>query len=739
MLMPAVVLDTAMTAAQVLARLARYGFWVDPQQPQAQAWIAECAQRMRLSFDAAAQRLMRSGWRTGAALRRQWGAQILWYARPLEEVMHRCADAPPDMPLLAVLDLHEHQGEPPVQIGPDGSAPGARGVVFDGATPVFVSVPMAMAAPPRANGGDGGDGGATPSGSAPPAPAAQPTAVGSPRGPSRGSAPAPAPAPPPIQAWPRIDAPEYVPARQPFTVVVGLASAQQRGVSGGQVTLPVPAAATTLDVGIELIADGLDAPSGWSRTLTLDVANPTAATVSFDLVGREPPGPEPVHLTTLEVRYVLDGSVRGTASRALVIGPTDITTAPAPASYGTPWQAQPATATAVDLRPDPLPADLTIEIAKPNGNPGNGQFVCRLFAPQPLTGGNGPFAIDLGQDAKTFAKSIVEQIRNLAADPLVENLLDGLGRLVADQLPSPVVAALREVAARTAPRVPCVLLVSADPYVPWEIALLDPPLDATRPPFLGAQVALGRWLRDARAADTTTAPTAVPPRPAAQPPATIAVKHMAVMAGMYQATSGLRRLPEAEAEAQSLAQTYDAIALAATTQDVKRLLDAQLTHKFQAVGGVEAVHFAGHGDFDPNVSDPAVLMLSEGKPLPSILFRSARYGGPKQPLFFLNACMIGIGGELLGDMGGFPGNCLKGGFGALLGALWEVDDAVAHRIALEFWQRALPTDSRPAQPVGEVLRDLRAQYHRDTTQPPIATYLAYVYYGHPRLTLQRAA
>jgi hypothetical protein len=70
MLMPAVVLDTAMTAAQVLARLARYGFWIDPQQPQAKAWIAECAQRMRLSFDDAAQRLMRSGWRTGAALRR---------------------------------------------------------------------------------------------------------------------------------------------------------------------------------------------------------------------------------------------------------------------------------------------------------------------------------------------------------------------------------------------------------------------------------------------------------------------------------------------------------------------------------------------------------------------------------------------------------------------------------------------------------------------------------------------
>ena len=154
----------------------------------------------------------------------------------------------------------------------------------------------------------------------------------------------------------------------------------------------------------------------------------------------------------------------------------------------------------------------------------------------------------------------------------------------------------------------------------------------------------------------------------------------------------------------------------------------------------DAIHFAGHGDFDPQVSDSSVLMLSDGKPLPSIMFRSAKYGGKRQPLFFLNACMIGIGGELLGDMGGFPGNCLKGGFGGLLGALWEVDDAVAHAFALEFWKRALPVqDGATAdQSVGEILRDLRAQYAADTTKPPIDTYVAYVYYGHPRLTLQAA-
>ena len=98
--------------------------------------------------------------------------------------------------------------------------------------------------------------------------------------------------------------------------------------------------------------------------------------------------------------------------------------------------------------------------------------------------------------------------------------------------------------------------------------------------------------------------------------------------------------------------------------------------------------------------------------------------------------MVGIGGELLGNMGGFPGNCLSGGFGGMLGALWEVDDTVAHDFAIEFWQRALPANGKNPEPIGAILRDLRAKYNANSNAP-VTTYLAYVYYGHPRLTLHR--
>jgi hypothetical protein len=131
------------------------------------------------------------------------------------------------------------------------------------------------------------------------------------------------------------------------------------------------------------------------------------------------------------------------------------------------------------------------------------------------------------------------------------------------------------------------------------------------------------------------------------------------------------------------------------------------------------------------------MFLSDGKPLSSLLFRSAKYGKDIQPLLFLNACMIGIGGQLLGDMGGFPGNCLRGGFGGVLGALWEVDDVIAGEIAVEFWSRALPTDSSKAEPIAAILRDLRAKYSVDGSSIPVSTYLSYVFYGHPRLTLRQ--
>ena len=758
MLVSPIVLDASMTAAEVLRRLAKNGLWLDPSEPEAAAWIKESAAPVDIPPSVAARQLAQPVTHAMAAIRRQWFANVLWYIRPIGFVLDRCQSVPPGTTLLDALNLHEPDSRLPIALPQPGRMPAGDGLVLAGDTPVAVSVNLPHAAPPRREESippvspvppprpapvPGGAGIGTTTGTVQP-PVASPPWVGVDLGATRGGGGGPSSAPPEqvVQTWPWLDAPKYMPARTEFRIVVGFARERQPEVTGGQVTLRAPQGVDQVQLTVELTAEGVHAPEGWTRPMPTRLADPASASVSFKLIGLDPPGPEPVHLTMLEIRFLLEnGEVCGTASKPLVIGQAG-QSAPPVRNEGTAWLAQPPTASAVDLTADVDPPDLTIELMKPDGNVARGNFVCRLRSPHKLKAGRGPFPIDFGEDAKSFARTIVDRIRLYGATALVDNYVRSFGGAVADKLPQAAHDALREVAAITAPRPPAVLFISAEPYVPWELAYIDPPLDPKRPPYLGAQVVLGRWLRDKPIDDTS--PSALAPlpggaarveKPPVAPPREIPVQHMAVVAGIYPATSGFRSLPEAKVEATDLTAIYQAIPLAASAQSISQLLDAKLEQNFVPVGGADAVHFAGHGEFDPNRPDASVLFLSDGMPLSSDLFRGARYGGAQQPLIFLNACMIGIGGEMLGDMGGFPGNCLKGGFGGVLGALWEVNDLLARHIAMEFWKRVLPPAGGTGEPIAEVLRDIRAAYA--LAAPFVPTYLAYVYYGHPRLKLRR--
>jgi hypothetical protein len=713
MLLPAVPLDASMPVADALARLARHGLWLDPAEAAAHAWIARRAEQLHLTPDAAAALLRRDPAAHGVAIRRQCLASILWYAERADDVLARCVAAAGHVPLIEALALKETDSVP-AEESPDVSWRSV--IVRDGAL-AGVNLPESGRAA-ASTGGDRRDGkaafGRSRAGTARSRGADADARIASTSG---------------LEVFPSIQAPGAVTAHQRFDVRVGLGVTAQKGVAGGPLRLEVPEGARAIALTVELISDGFDAPDGWTRPLAVAVADPAAQTATFTLIARAPAEPEGLLLTTLDVRYIRDGTVCGTASKPIVVTHGAAAGGLSVSWLGTPWL-QPASGSAVALIADPSPVDLTIELSKPDRNPANGRYVCRLRSPHPLSVAAGPFDVDLGDDAKTFAATIVEQVRQLGAGELSDLLFRSIGGLVSDRLPLETFDALREVAARVAPARPSVLFVSAEPFVPWELALVDPPLDAAAPPFLGAQAVVGRWLReDARSARA---------RPAPHPPSRIPVKHMAVMAGKYKpAESGLRELPAAEAEARALVRAHHAIPLAASPTALRQLLEAALEHNAERVGAAGAVHFAGHGDFNPAQPDASVLYLSDGKALSSLLFRAAKYGGDQQPFLFLNACMIGIGGEVLGDMGGFPGNSLRGGFGAVLGALWAVEDDVAYSIAHEFWARALPAGGALSEPVGEILRDLRQRYQGNVADP-IPTYLAYAYYGHPRLQLQRA-
>lgn len=720
MLKPVISLDAEMTAGAVIERLAANGFWVAADHPSVQPRLALLASRAQRTVDEVAKTLARDADRYGAAIRRQWGARVLWYVRELREVLERCANAPAHLILLDVMQLHETDAAPTLSLQVGNSIIVPNGLLMDDEGPVAVSLtsgapmppPLVSAAIPRPD-------------------SEQTTRSAMPRGEHL-------PPPTEVPAWPRIDAPDFTPALLPFKVIVGFGAAPQAGVSGAQVILRAAAGVSTIDVTIELsTAPGIQSLDGWSRTMTVNLSDVISASVQFTLVGDERMDAWHPLLSTLELRYLVDGTVCGTASKPIIILHSRDTAPPVQDARGQSWS-EPAAAVPILLAADDQAPDLTIEISKPDRNAASGQYMCQLFSPHALASQRGPFPMDLGQDAKTFAGAIVEEVRLFAKSPLLDMTLESIGRLVAQRLPAAAFDALREVAAKVFPAVPAVLIVSAEPYVPWELAWVEPPLDAALPGYLGCQALVGRWLRDNDAAASATDGTQAP-RPATHPIAKLSVRHMAVMAAWYQTQSGMRRLPMAEAEATSIVGEHGALALAATAQSMRQFLGASLENGFDRIGGVEAAHFAGHGDFDATRPDASSLFLGDGTPMRSNQFRAARYGGAQQPLLFLNACMLGIGGELLGDMGGFPGNSLRGGFGGVLGALWEIDDDVAHYVALEFWRRALPPAPAKGEAVGVILRDLRSRFIAAAGAVPVPTYLAYVYYGHPRLTLERAS
>jgi hypothetical protein len=342
-------------------------------------------------------------------------------------------------------------------------------------------------------------------------------------------------------------------------------------------------------------------------------------------------------------------------------------------------------------------------------------------SPHPVAPPAEPLDVYLGDDAKTFAKTCVEQIEANQGGPLLDNVLRTLGRdFIADKLPAEFWRVLREVAAAvraTADREVTVLWLSAESHVPWELAWMDQPLDAARPPLLGAQVAFGRWILGRRG----------PPAP---PRDRVDVRAMAVVVGDYAHAMRWRELPFAVQEGEALVDRYGARKLAASVDDLDALFEARLAGE---TAGADAVHFACHGKADPaNLQYAAIILAPDGRALNFIAVGADPLGHAYAPFVFLNACQVGASGELLDLYAGFAGVFLRAGARAFLAPFWSVNDQVAHDFALELYRGAFA-----GRPVGEILREVRARASLGPGEVPEATHLAYVFYGHPGLLLRR--
>jgi hypothetical protein len=502
---------------------------------------------------------------------------------------------------------------------------------------------------------------------------------------------------PPRSAHARLEAPEAVVAGQAFELVVGLAEQADRAVVGEALVRPASSVGP-YTITIQVIADGFSLAAetdSWRANLPVTAERPYPATV-IHLVAD--PQAAPIRAGSIRAMFSIDGHPIGLAIRPIAVVRSAALLSEAPYT-------PPAPGVDMSLPSGAVAPDLTVRIERAESQ-SSGRLLMQLLAADPtIAVPDAPLVLDIGRDPAQDLKRVIQQMNQVEGRPTQYVSLRGIGLTVADQLPPVFWDVLREIAGRL-DRPPMILFLSAEPYVPWELAIVDPPLDPAGPPFLSAQANVGRWVLGQR-------------RPKLPPPTSVPVESLAVVSGVYS-LPGWERLVEAEAEAADLAGTYKATSVNATTADVLNLL--------RGTPPADLIHFAVHGNYDGEGLEDG-LILVDGSALDPLAIRGVPIKGA--PFVFLNACQVGGGNEVLGDHAGMAEAFLFAGASGVIAPLWSIDDHVAREIALRFYSRALAGES-PA----EILRTERAAF-RDSPDVTSSTYLAYQYFGHPGLRLAR--
>ncbi len=143
-------------------------------------------------------------------------------------------------------------------------------------------------------------------------------------------------------------------------------------------------------------------------------------------------------------------------------------------------------------------------------------------------------------------------------------------------------------------------------------------------------------------------------------------------------------------------------------------------------GGAQLFHFATHGNYNQDFVDESPIVL-EGDPLfPSDLTRRRARGLRREkPLVFLNTCHGARVGYNLTGLGGWAQRLVDHlGVTAFVGALWEVNDELASKFAQIFYEELWA-----GKTLGEAFFSSRQQVRAMQSANP--TWLAYTLYGDP--------
>lgn len=500
----------------------------------------------------------------------------------------------------------------------------------------------------------------------------------------------------PRESYARLECPDAVVERAEFEVIVGLMDRPDPRVTGGPMRLP-DWVVGPYTMTVQVVADGyaLRADESWRLELPVSARDPyPARTLHLTAQG----GTAPVRPSSIRAMYSVAGQPIGLAVRSIAVVRDASLLRDAPR--------QPAGA-AISLNlPEGVAPDLTVRIERADSQASGRLLVQLLTADQTIPLPHAPIGIDIGGEPAADLRLVIEQMNKVEGTATQYVTLRGIGLTIADQLPPEFWDVLRQVASRLNGRPPTILFLSAEPYVPWELAVVDPPLDADAPPFLSAQANVGRWVLGQS-------------RPKLPPPAAQTIEAVAVVSGKYD-LPGWARLVEAEAEAADIVRDLAASSVDATSVKVLDLLRGQPS--------ADLIHFAVHGNVASEGADDG-LILVDGTAFGPLAVRGTPLRGT--PFVFLNACQVGQGQQILGDHAGLAEAFLFAGASGVIAPLWSVDDHVARTIALRFYEGALKGET-----AADILRRERAAFH-DSPGTVSTTYLAYQYFGHPGLRFER--
>ena len=387
-------------------------------------------------------------------------------------------------------------------------------------------------------------------------------------------------------AFPSIEAPFTVDPEEAFTVEVSLQAEATRHTSGTPVVVDELEPEDLEDNELEfdvLVTGPFTTAEGSTNRGTLRVNRHTLAGDPFSvrLVPGDPPESyDPtvgMWVARITVTFSYEGALAGEAYREIRVN------AMGSRSNRRESDANPPE-TAGSVGPVVPPADIVL-ILRREGTSADSVFRLEIHSPYldaPVDAGT----LDLGRDPEAFAKTVVKDVDYTINSRVSDEALTGIGLTLRDEMPDALFEHLETIWDRLtgdhvpegSRRVPDVLLLTDDWAVPWELMYTE--LDADRPPFLGAQVNLGRW------------PLPFAENLTADP---LHLERLAVMIGYYGDARRVQPLPRAEEEGRMLEAAYEARSVNADDTALDLLLDGQFADGFSFSG----LHFAGHGESNP--------------------------------------------------------------------------------------------------------------------------------------------